>query len=771
MTDVEKFDELIASPAAKWWAMFARSRSLLKTRRTVSWNWAAPFVGRGFLHRKMYVIGAAALAVLSVSSAAANAVSVTKTGNLSDQYSVTKLLTGPNGCLWAGLSLRDRNDPNYALNTKAGAQDYPFATFGPDACSGRVNNTANLGSNIPRDVTYGPDGAMWFSLVGTSGSTPPTIARATSNSNGSGQTTNVYQISSDTSVSIMAVATGADGNIWYATNKSRVGKMSTSGQVIQEYDIGYQAVLGYGGVGVNIGMMTLGPDNNIWMIGRSNSTGNVSFVKITTSGVATGYPIPPVPGTQLAQNPVAITSGPDGALWYVATNDLKNPTTGTVGRLTTSGAATSWTVTGQPSAITAGPDGAVWFTTVPDRIVKSDAGIITNVITGNIDRITSDGTLTEYTAFTEGAGYYDTLYMPGIGTGADGKIYALRFNIRLNNDGVAGYIPRETDVYVLTPDAAGSASDPSVTVVTSGDGQGVVKMSVGKNPANNQSLITLTATPTGNATFGGWSEPSCSGNNLTCQVAVTGNKTVTATFSIPSAAKATAYQGAIFSAANRKSFIRFYAATHGGIVFANLLDPTSGQIVGSKEVPVSNSGMAQVGIDELMPSTLATSPDKPDHFTVSLQANFAFAGYFQHVLWDPIGGSLSNLTACDTPLNNAAALSFVDSSVLAGGNYNSSIVVTNPTSTDISTASLDIFDANGTQLGSYVSGRISAKGSKIIPVLELEQKSGIRPDAAFPQYLVKPKAPFIGTLQHLVVNQQAGGLVTDLTTSCPLSGQ
>src|ERR1035438_8811512 len=73
-------------------------------------------------------------------------------------------------------------------------------------------------------------------------------------------------------------------------------------------------------------------------------------------------------------NPWGIAAGPDGALWFTES-------VGKIGRITTSGTITEYTVPTAVSLgdITAGPDGALWFT---------DFG-------GNkIGRITTSGTIT-----------------------------------------------------------------------------------------------------------------------------------------------------------------------------------------------------------------------------------------------------------------------------------------------------------------------------------------------------------------------------------------
>ena len=77
-------------------------------------------------------------------------------------------------------------------------------------------------------------------------------------------------------------------------------------------------------------------------------------------------------------SPVAITAGPDGALWFT------NASNNSIGRITTAGVVTNYTnpTIADPDGITAGPDGAMWFT---DRSNNS------------IGRITTAGVVTKYT--------------------------------------------------------------------------------------------------------------------------------------------------------------------------------------------------------------------------------------------------------------------------------------------------------------------------------------------------------------------------------------
>jgi streptogramin lyase len=113
------------------------------------------------------------------------------------------------------------------------------------------------------------------------------------------------------------------------------------------------------------------------------------------------------PGGQLttfgAPNPMEITAGPDGRLWFTSR-------VGPVGRIITGGQLTMFQLPEglYPTSqfITSGPDGNLWFT----------------VQGGRIGRITPTGTITE---FPTPGGYTDPR---GIATGADGDIWFAESN-------------------------------------------------------------------------------------------------------------------------------------------------------------------------------------------------------------------------------------------------------------------------------------------------------------------------------------------------------
>jgi len=96
--------------------------------------------------------------------------------------------------------------------------------------------------------------------------------------------------------------------------------------------------------------ITSGPDGNLWF----TEFGANQIGRITPSGVVTEFPIPTADSA-----PAGITAGPDGNLWFTEANANQ------IGRITPSGVVTEFpipTAESYPGSIAAGPDGNLWFT-------------------------------------------------------------------------------------------------------------------------------------------------------------------------------------------------------------------------------------------------------------------------------------------------------------------------------------------------------------------------------------------------------------------------
>lgn len=245
------------------------------------------------------------------------------------------------------------------------------------------------------------------------------------------------------------ITTGPDGNLWFTDyTTGKIGKITPAG-VTTEYS------LPPGSKPVDI---TAGPDDDLWF--TNEGTGSVG--KMTTSGVVTEYPVPTewhdivsgitegtegnlwftgigrigkmTPTGSMAEYPVeaivnSITTGPDGNLWFGGCTGTYCGTA-KIGRITTSGAVTLWTVDGgTPDGLTAGPssEASIWFAMSFNKIGRiTTSGVITEYSTppstmpqaitlgadGNlwfaagesnkIEKITPAGAITEY-ALPEGS--------------------------------------------------------------------------------------------------------------------------------------------------------------------------------------------------------------------------------------------------------------------------------------------------------------------------------------------------------------------------------
>ncbi|WP_128955637.1 Vgb family protein [Bradyrhizobium zhanjiangense] len=137
--------------------------------------------------------------------------------------------------------------------------------------------------------------------------------------------------------------------------------------------------------------ITTGPDGALWFteftakkIGPIPTTATVENLKLTEFAI---------PGST---GPLGITTGPDGALWFTEAVGDK------IGRITTTGEVTEFRIpTARSGAIATGPDGALWFT-----YFRSKVG-----------RMTTTGAVTEFTISPENSS------PGGITSGPDGALW------------------------------------------------------------------------------------------------------------------------------------------------------------------------------------------------------------------------------------------------------------------------------------------------------------------------------------------------------------
>jgi len=220
---------------------------------------------------------------------------------------------------------------------------------------------------VPRNITMGPDGNLWFTEGGR-------IARITPLGKIS-----EFKLSAPTSA--QSIATGPDGNLWF-TDQSKIGRMTLTGKVsefslpIHQFPAGSNPIKAPAGSGPNQALaITAGPDGNLWFTEIGPDEVGSSIGRITTSGKITEFPLP---STHIFLS--SITAGPDGNLWFtgIGTNNGLSM----IGMITPQGKIREFTFLHSIfGSITRGPDGNLWFTAFQYGVTGAEAGKIENITT------------------------------------------------------------------------------------------------------------------------------------------------------------------------------------------------------------------------------------------------------------------------------------------------------------------------------------------------------------------------------------------------------
>ena len=212
-----------------------------------------------------------------------------------------------------------------------------------------------------KSITTGPDGNVWFN-----GHVSTTVYVGKLDI--SAGTVTLYSTSMPTYGNYGPLVAGSDGNLWYYIKSAN---NNYSYLVYLNPSTGTDSVGQMFDTYVDFNSITSGPDGKLWLTDTYYK--RIYCKNPTVSGIACTYNVPTP-----TSYPMSITSGPDGRLWFIDNfTDIV--------KLTTGGTFTKYTpATGvSPRLLVAGSDGAVWFT---------DADT-----TKKIGRITTSGSITEYT--------------------------------------------------------------------------------------------------------------------------------------------------------------------------------------------------------------------------------------------------------------------------------------------------------------------------------------------------------------------------------------
>ena len=256
------------------------------------------------------------------------------------------------------------------------------------------------GAPLIKDMVIGPDGALWFTWE---------IGSATPGGglSGVGTVTNSGHVGTFPAPSSWNVIdlTSGGGSLWVTethAGAAYIGQVQPSGQFGQSFPAAAGTLRG----------IAWGPDGALWYAGGASEDScgmQGGFIgRMTTSGATTSFQLPGQAGDNGAED---IATGPDGALWF------DQPNSGSVGRVTPSGSLNVFKLAGarpqcqfvSDQVLAAGPDGAMW---------------VGGMWTGGLQRVAADGTATAYPPNDPGSGTPDrSSDLFSITAGTDGSLW------------------------------------------------------------------------------------------------------------------------------------------------------------------------------------------------------------------------------------------------------------------------------------------------------------------------------------------------------------
>jgi virginiamycin B lyase len=465
----------------------------------------------------------------------------------SDPHGIT---TGSDGALWFTEYIGNKIG---RITTTGIITEYPTPTSesqpngitaGPDGALwftertsnkiGRITTTGTVteypistAGSLPGGIATGADGALWFTEQGCPGCPPSPTPGKIGRIDTAGTITE-YPITSSAG-SPLTIAAGSDGALWFTEvteggDGIRIGRITTAGAITAEYSVS----------GAND--ITSGPDGALWFITNGPGAGG-TVGRITTGGTITYFPLP----ICFECYPTGITTGPDAALWFtVPSGDQSVPDQ--VGRITTAGVVTEYALPSSgnlPGAITAGPDGATWFVEESGNNINIFATVVLTVAeTG-----TGTGQVSSNPANISCSATSDQCSVPFItGTPVSLTASANPGSVFVGWSG-AGCSENGACQVILNSDTTISANftltAPTfmLSVVSTGNGSGTVTsapsgINCGSSCAAsfaNGTQVILNATAASGSTFVGWSGAGCAGVG-SCTVGLTADTAVTANF-------------------------------------------------------------------------------------------------------------------------------------------------------------------------------------------------------------------------------------------------
>jgi virginiamycin B lyase len=268
----------------------------------------------------------------------------------------TAIVAGPDGALWFTTAGDDPGTPSMVgrITTAGAITEFPIPS-GEDFLGG---------------IAAGPDGALWFTEAGGFvGSFAEEVGVDAIGRITTAGVVTEFPLPHQLKVGASPdhITAGPDGNLWFTemsngrfpVNPIAIGRITPAG-AIAEFPLPRDASPPAG--------IVVGPDGALWFaetfgVGQPTGAAGGRVGRITTAGVISEFPTPS------GDFPNDITAGPDGALWFTESVSPflgANLGSDAIGRIMPAGAIAEFPLASSaqtyPDAITTGPDGNLWFT-------------------------------------------------------------------------------------------------------------------------------------------------------------------------------------------------------------------------------------------------------------------------------------------------------------------------------------------------------------------------------------------------------------------------
>lgn len=213
------------------------------------------------------------------------------------------------------------------------------------------------------------------------------------------------------------------------------------------------------------------------------------------------------------------------------------------------------------------------------------------------------------------------------------------------------------------------------------------------------------------------------------------------------------------------SFVRFYNPTpQTATVTVRISDATTGTYLGTWTSPTLAAYTSmQYDVRTLeYDATPRISPTGHSQYTLNVSATIGM--FFQHVIWNQVGVSLTNMSGCGNGwANDVTHTNNAHSSIVQ--NYPSVIIVHNLDLT-ASDATLGFYDSKtGIRIGGVKIPNIPSDAGVQFAVTDAEKAMNFTPNANQDHLNIVLEGDFLGYMQHEVYNTGAG-VITNLSAKC-----